>query len=273
MDSHATRKREPDHDNMEGFYYMGGMTQPYQIPYGVMVPQKINGLLVPGAASATHIGFGTLRMEPVWMALGQAAGTSAHIARQLFIDPRDVPINRVQAILMNDGQVITTFNEMKTPTPIVSESQWKALQFWGTRGFFTSYDALPTEDITRGEAASWLMSAIKQGDFMTAFGPYMKHNGGGGGPSSLAQLKGLQIVLDAGDPDALLTFNEVELWLARIEPWNDGTLADGWTKRVKPKESLPTAVEAADKNPDITRAQFCEALYEKYRYATPGPIQ
>lgn len=273
MDSHATRKREPDHDNMEGFYYMGGMTQPYQIPYGVMVPQKINGLLVPGAASATHIGFGTLRMEPVWMALGQAAGTSVHIARQLFINPRDVPINRVQTLLLNQGAIITTFNEMKTPTPFVSESQWKALQFWGTRGFFTSYDALPTEDITRGEAASWLMSAIKQGDFMPAYGPFMKHNGGGAGPSSLAQLKGLQIILDAGDPDGVLTSAELKLWFARIEPWNDGTLADGWTKRVKQKDSLPTAPEAVDSNPAVTRAQFCEVLYDKYRYATPGPIQ
>ncbi len=272
MDSHATRKREPDHEVMEGFYYMGGMTQPYQIPYGVMVPQKINGLLVPGAASATHIGFGTLRMEPVWIALGQAAGTSAHIARQLFIDPRDVPINRLQAVLLNDNQIITTYNEMKTPTTSVTENQWKALQFWGTRGFFTSYDALPMQDITRGEAASWLMSAIKLGDFMTAFGPLMKHNGGGSEASSLTQLQGLQIIPAAGDPDTVLTSAELKLWLARIEPWNDGTLADGWTKRVKPKESLPTAVGDADNNLKITRAQFCEALYDKYRYATPGQI-
>lgn len=273
MDSHATRKREEGHEVMEGFYYMGGMTQPYQIPYGVIVPQGVNGLLVPGPACGTHIGFGTLRMEPVWMAMGQAAGNAAHIARQLFVEPRDVPVNRVQALLLNQGAVITTFNEMKVETPGVTENQWKALQFWGTRGFFASYDALPGKPITRGEAASWLMSAIRMGDFMAAFGPFMKHNGGGGGPASLSQLQGLQIITEAGDPNAELTASEMKFWLARIEPWIDGSLNDKWTERVKPKESLPTAPEAADKNPVVTRAGFCEALHAKYRHATPGPIQ
>ena len=273
MDSHATRKREEGHDVMEGFYYMGGMTQPYQIPYGVMIPQQINGLLVPGAASATHIGFGTLRMEPVWMALGQAAGTAAHVARQLFVEPRDVPINRVQTILLNDGAVITTFNEMKLAKAVTTDDQLKALQFWGTRGFFTSYDALPNEPLTRGHAASWLMSAIKLGDFMTGWGPFMKHNGGGAGQASLNQLQSMYLIPEAGDPEAPLTRSEMNFWLARIEPWIDGAIGDEWTERVSAKESLPAQMESADKNPIVSRVEFCEALYAKYRSATPGPIR
>lgn len=273
MDSHATQKREPGKEHMEGFYWMGGMTQPYQIPYGVMVPQTVNGLLVPGPASATHIGFGTLRMEPVWMALGQAAGNAAHIARQLYLEPRDVPINRVQALLLDQGAIITTFNEMKVVNPGVTANQWKALQFWGTRGFFNSYDALPAKPITRGEAASWLMSGFRLGDFMAAWGPFMKHNGGGSGAASLAQLQGMYLLPEAGDPDAELTASELRFWLAKIEPWIDGSFGDKWTERVRAKESLPTAPESTDPDPFVTRAQFCEALYEKYRYATPGPIQ
>ncbi|HEY3297257.1 MAG TPA: FAD-dependent oxidoreductase, partial [Armatimonadota bacterium] len=71
IDSHATRKHESGHDaELEGFFWLSGITQPYQIPYRVMLPQTVDALLVPGAASATHLGFGTLRMEPVWMALG-----------------------------------------------------------------------------------------------------------------------------------------------------------------------------------------------------------
>lgn len=273
MDSHATQKREPGKEHMEGFYWMGGMTQPYQIPYGVMVPQSVNGLLVPGAACGTHIGFGTLRMEPVWMALGQAAGTAAHIARQLYVEPRDVPVSRVQTLLLNDGAIITTFNEMKLTKPVMTDEQLKAMQFWGTRGFFTSYDALPNEPLTRGEAASWLMSAVKLGDFMAAWGPFMKHSGGGSGAASLAQLQGMYLLPEAGDPDEAFTQSEMNFWLAKVEPWIDGSIGDKWTERVKSKESLPTAPEAADKNPTVTRAQFCEALYAKYRYATPGPIQ
>jgi len=272
MDSHATRKREEGHEVMEGFYYMGGMTQPYQIPYGVMVPQSVNGLLVPGAACGTHIGFGTLRMEPVWMALGQAAGTAAHVARQLYVEPRDVPVNRVQAILLNDGAVITTFNEMKLTEPVMTPEQLKAVQFWGTRGFFASYDALPNEPLTRGQAASWLMSAIKHGDFMAAYGPFMKHSGGGAGAASLAQLQGMYLIPEAGDPNEPFTQSEMKLWLAKIEPWIDGSIGDNWTQRVKAKESLPAAPEAMDPDPVVTRVEFCMALYEKYRYATPGPI-
>ena len=70
LDSHATRKREPGRVHLEGFFSLG--SAPYTVPYGVIVPRGVEGLLVPVAASATHIGFSTLRMEPCWMALGEA---------------------------------------------------------------------------------------------------------------------------------------------------------------------------------------------------------
>ena len=68
IDSHALRKREPGKRALDGFLGLGHITRPYTVPYGVMVPQKVDGLLVPVAVSATHLGFGTLRMEPCWMA-------------------------------------------------------------------------------------------------------------------------------------------------------------------------------------------------------------
>lgn len=272
MDSHATRKREPGYEVMEGFYYLGGITRPYQIPYRVMVPQQVDGLLVPGAASATHIGFGTLRMEPVWMAMGQAAGTAAHLARRLWVEPRDVPINRLQAWLVKNGQILTTFSDIQGPTENVTETQWQAMQFWGTRGFFTSYEAKATEQITRGTAAQWLMRSINIGDFMEAYGPFMKHLGGGSGEASLAQLQGLGICPSAGNPNATLTEGELAVWLTNIEPWIDGSIGDSWAKRVKPKESLVKQVPEDASSQPVTRAQFCEALFAKFRSATPGPI-
>lgn len=54
-----------------------GPAQPGQVPYGAMVPQRIDNLLVPVALSCTHVAMSVLRMEPVWMTLGQVAGLAA----------------------------------------------------------------------------------------------------------------------------------------------------------------------------------------------------
>ena len=43
-------------------------------PLGVILPRNVDNLLLPVPVSGSHIGFSTLRMEPCWMALGQAAG-------------------------------------------------------------------------------------------------------------------------------------------------------------------------------------------------------
>ncbi|MCL6519825.1 MAG: FAD-dependent oxidoreductase [Armatimonadetes bacterium] len=272
MDSHATRKKEPTHDTtMEGFFYLGPITRPYQIPYRIMVPEQIDALLVPGAVSATHIGFGTLRMEPVWMAMGQAAGTAAHLARRLQIEPREVPVNRLQSWLVDQGQILTTFSDIQGPGDGVSEQAWKSMQFYGTRGFFTSYEAKPKETVTRGIAAQWLMSLIRIGDFMPSYGPTVKHSGGGSAESSLKQLEDLKIIPAAGDPSAVLTESELGLWLSRIEPWIDGSIGDKWAERVKPLAPFAESAPAINDVP-VTRARFCEALFSKFRSATPAKI-
>ena len=271
MDSHATRKFDGHDETMEGFFYLGGMTQPYQIPYRVMVPQQIDALLVPGAASGTHIGFGTLRMEPVWMAMGQAAGTAAHLARRLRCEPRDVPTSRLQAWLLSNDQIITAFTDAQGPSDSLSKDAWQAMQFWGTRGLFDSYNARPAEPITRGVAAQWLMEAFRQGDFMTSDGPSVKHSGGGTAESSLAQLEGLAIT-PAGDPNAVLTEGEMAFWISGIQPWIDGSLFDSWVTRIK-QDQTPKAIEVPNSDQPVTRARFCEALYAKFRSATPAPIQ
>ncbi|MHB1001377.1 MAG: FAD-dependent oxidoreductase [Armatimonadota bacterium] len=272
IDSHATRKKEPGQDTeLEGFFWLSGITQPYQIPYRVMIPQKVDGLIVPGAASATHLGFGTLRMEPVWMAMGQAAGTAAHMADVLYLEPREVPVNRLQSILVENHQVLTTFNDIQGPTDDVSDRAWQAMQFFGTRGFFDSYDAKPLDTLTRGMAARWIMNCIKIGDFMPAYGPFVKHMGGGSDESSLAQMEKLKIC-QTGDPSAILTEGELSLWLTNIEPWLDGAWGDAWVKRVRSKDSITIEPDPAGSCELVTKARFCEELFSKFRSVTTAVI-
>lgn len=65
---------------------------PYQIPYGTLAPREVANLLVPVAASASHAGFCGLRLEPIWMSLGQAAGHAAHLALTLRKRVQSVPV-------------------------------------------------------------------------------------------------------------------------------------------------------------------------------------
>lgn len=95
IDSHGMRKREPNRVHLDGF--ISYHTQPYTVPYGVMVPRGSVNLLVPVCVSASHVGLGTLRMEPCWMALGQAAGLASVIA----IDDA-TPVSRIQVGKLQD---------------------------------------------------------------------------------------------------------------------------------------------------------------------------
>lgn len=108
IDSFPARKRQPgDRIVLEGYLGMlDYITRPYEIPYRIMIPEKIDGLLVPVAASTTHVAFSSIRMEPTWMALGQAAGVAAHLAIQNNLEPRKVPIEPLQTLLKKQGQVI-----------------------------------------------------------------------------------------------------------------------------------------------------------------------
>jgi hypothetical protein len=108
IDSFPCRKRQPgDTLVLEGYLGMlDYITRPYEIPYRILIPEKIDGLIVPVAASTTHVAFSSIRMEPTWMALGQAAGVAAHLAIQNEVEPRKVPTQELQTLLTSQGQVI-----------------------------------------------------------------------------------------------------------------------------------------------------------------------
>jgi hypothetical protein len=81
---------------------------PYQIAYGAIVPKKgqASNLFVPVAVSSSHIAYGSIRMEPVFMILGQSAATAAAMAIDAKIAVQDVPYEKLRAKLLADGQVL-----------------------------------------------------------------------------------------------------------------------------------------------------------------------
>ncbi|KAH8703796.1 FAD dependent oxidoreductase-domain-containing protein [Talaromyces proteolyticus] len=105
LDSHAVRKREAGRVHLDGF--LGYPCAPYTVPYRVMIPDSpVGNLIAPVPVSATHIGFSTLRMEPCWMALGQAAGIAASLCIDEKIVAGDVSIGQLQDALLNEGAIL-----------------------------------------------------------------------------------------------------------------------------------------------------------------------
>jgi hypothetical protein len=81
---------------------------PYPIGYGAIVPKKseCENLLVTFALSASHVAFGSIRMEPVFMILSQSAGTAACLAIDRDFPVQDMDHNDLAKRLRADGQIL-----------------------------------------------------------------------------------------------------------------------------------------------------------------------
>lgn len=83
---------------------------PYQIAYGSLLPRagQADNLLVPVCVSSSHIAFGSIRMEPVFMILGQSAATAASLAIDANVRVQEVPYARLRERLLQDQQILST---------------------------------------------------------------------------------------------------------------------------------------------------------------------
>ena len=85
-----------------------GLDEPYAIAYGALIPKRgqADNLLVPVCVSSSHIAFGSIRMEPVFMILAQSAATAAALAIDRGVAVQDVPYADLRQRLLKDGQVL-----------------------------------------------------------------------------------------------------------------------------------------------------------------------
>lgn len=110
IDSHNIQRYVDENGHVHNEGDIGvPLPQPYEIAYGSLVPKKeeIENLVVPVAVSASHIAFGSIRMEPVFMILGQSAATAAVMAMEQGIPVQDLPYAELRTRLLADGQVLT----------------------------------------------------------------------------------------------------------------------------------------------------------------------
>jgi hypothetical protein len=109
MDSHNVQRYvdETGHARNEGDIQInpGG---PYPISYGAIVPKaaECTNLLVPVCVSSSHIAYGSIRMEPVFMVLGQSAATAAVLAIDESLNVQAVDYAKLRGRLLADGQVL-----------------------------------------------------------------------------------------------------------------------------------------------------------------------
>ena len=109
MDSHNAQR----YITSEGFVQNEGdlgvnPRAPYAISYLSLLPKKeeCSNLLVSVCVSSSHIAYGSIRMEPVFMILGQSAGTAAVLAIKEGVDIHDLPYVDLKNQLIKDGQVL-----------------------------------------------------------------------------------------------------------------------------------------------------------------------
>lgn len=83
--------------------------KPYSIAYGSILPKEseCRNLLVPVCVSSSHIAYGSIRMEPVFMILGQSAATAAVLAIDNKVSPQRLPYAKLRDALLKDGQRLT----------------------------------------------------------------------------------------------------------------------------------------------------------------------
>lgn len=146
----VSKEPSPCKKVLEGYIGMFEI-DPYQVPYRIMLTGDIDNIIVPAAASTTHVAFSAIRMEPLWMGIGQAAGSAAHLSLKMDVQIDKLPIHLLQKHLLDNDQVITYFEDMTG-----NDKAFKAIQFWGARGFFDSYRAESHNVLVYSVFKNWL---------------------------------------------------------------------------------------------------------------------
>ncbi|WP_051946113.1 FAD-dependent oxidoreductase [Verrucomicrobium sp. BvORR106] len=138
--------------NTDGILFLGEESRPAQVPYRSILSREVENLLVPVAISASHVGWGSIRLEPVWMQLGESAGFAAALAVKGQTTPGQLDSEAVIRKLAANRVMISFFNDVEVTAdhPAIA-----AAQYFGTKGFFADYHARLDEPLTEAVRQVW----------------------------------------------------------------------------------------------------------------------
>ena len=158
MDSHSCTLNARPGYRYDGKLILTEESRPAQIPYRSLLPQGVDNLLVPVCLSSTHIAWGAIRLEPVWMQTGEAAGFAAALAKNRQVAPAKLDPEVLVRTLVERRQMVSFFNDMKVNA---KDPRIPAAQYFATKGFFTDYDARLDAPLKKITAAVWVI-ALKE---------------------------------------------------------------------------------------------------------------
>ncbi len=138
---------------LEGAFIVADAWRPAQVPWRTLLVQGLDNLLSPVCLSATHVGFGTLRLEPVWMQTGEAVARAVALAHRRDCAPAQIDPDELVRTLVRSRTLVSFFNDVDVAS---GDETTAALQYFGTKGFFKTYDARPNSPMSKSVAEIWI---------------------------------------------------------------------------------------------------------------------
>ena len=148
MDSHSVQRAVDQNGKLRMDGGMGGRgVKPYPISYRSIRPkaEQCVNLLVPVCMSATHVAYGSIRMEPVYMILGQSAATAASLAIESDTTVQHVDYAALRKRLIDDGQLLDWplyFDTSKYEGLVLDDTQAELHGLWRDSSQITPYIAM-----------------------------------------------------------------------------------------------------------------------------------
>ncbi|MFO0977257.1 MAG: FAD-dependent oxidoreductase [Planctomycetaceae bacterium] len=177
MDSHNVRRFVTE----EGYVQNEGDVQvspggAYLISYRSIIPARgqASNLAVPVCLSSSHIAYGSIRMEPVFMILGQSAATACVLAMKGNVDLQDVSYAELREQMLKDKQVLDLppqasvkplIAKEKLPGIVLDNSDAKLTGVWShssSTGKYVGIDYLHDGDAEKGTRQALFSASVKE---------------------------------------------------------------------------------------------------------------